>query len=75
MVLTKDKAASVAATDEPAKKKSKFSEEEDNSDLEALQTALLGQCLCSLPESVVRRPFQVNKVLIIVLVLGIRRPS
>uniref|UniRef100_A0A0A9YQS8 Protein lines n=3 Tax=Lygus hesperus TaxID=30085 RepID=A0A0A9YQS8_LYGHE len=63
MVLTKDKAASVAATDEPAKKKSKFSEEEDNSDLESLQSALLGQCLCAIPETVIRRPFQGLKIL------------
>ncbi|BES88697.1 unnamed protein product [Nesidiocoris tenuis] len=63
MVLTKEEAARIAATDEPAKKKTKVSEEEDNTDLEAIQNALFSQCLCVVPESVVRRPFLGLKIL------------
>lgn len=63
MVLTKSRAAPVAGMDGPVKKKVKRSDEENNSDLESLQKNLLGQCLCSMPDSVLRKPFRSLKIL------------
>ncbi|XP_073988378.1 protein lines homolog [Rhodnius prolixus] len=63
MVLTKEKSAPVAAMEEPVKKKSKRCEEENNCDLETLLKNLLGQCLCTMSESMIWRPFRGLKLL------------
>ncbi|XP_014248050.1 protein lines [Cimex lectularius] len=63
MVLTKEKSAPVAVMDEPVKKKSKLSEENNNNDLETLQKKLLGQCLCTMPENLIWKPFRGLKLL------------
>lgn len=63
MVLTKSRTAPVAGMDEPVKKKVKRSDEENNTDLETLQKNLLGQCLCSMPDSVLQKPFRTLKIL------------
>lgn len=63
MVRTNNRSAPVAGMEEPVKKKIKRSDEENNSDLEAFQKNLLGQCLCSLPEGVLRKPFRTLKII------------
>jgi len=63
MVLTKEKSAPVAGMEEPAKKKAKRSVEDSNEDLECIQKCLLNQCLCSLSDSSLWKPFQTIKVL------------
>lgn len=68
MVLNKGKIVplSVPGMGEPVKKKQKLREdscnEHCNEDLELLQRNLLNQCLCSMSESCLRKPFQGMKV-------------
>ena len=50
-----------ATMEEPAKKKQRIENEEDEDDIitemERFQTSLLAQCLCNIPESSLRKPF------------------
>ncbi|XP_075214148.1 protein lines homolog [Lycorma delicatula] len=61
MVLRKE--TSEPGMDEPARKKLKLQDDGINDDLELLQRNLLGQCLCSVSESCLRKPFQGMKVI------------
>lgn len=64
MVLRKGRPVPVPVPgmDEPVKKKPKLHDDSCSEDLEILQRNLLSQCLCSMSESCLRKPFQGMKI-------------